>query len=190
MRSLDFGTNLRKQDPSTKQMMRCVAALFIILFLVLGLSVPFSRANSLLFGPNSNFSYVKETLFLSNNTLVPGNAPSSSMMVGRNSNPEIHDASNPLSNTLGVGNSPFGIAYDPSNGNLYVANFEPGTVSVINGTTNSVVSTINVNMVISPWETAYNPSNGYVYVTDTEDGNCVRDKRSEQHASHNHYCGQ
>ncbi len=46
--------------------------------------------------------------------------------------------------TIRVGNAPNGIAFDPLNGNLYVANFETGTVSVINGTTNSVIATVKL----------------------------------------------
>ena len=134
------------------------------------MNVPFSRATSLLGGQNSDTSYVKDTLFLSNDSLVPGNVvPTNSMDT---SNPAIQGASNPLSSKVSVGNSPNGITYDPANGNLYVADFNPATVSVINGTTNTLESTINTKQVApAPWDVAYNPSNGYIYVTEVENSN-------------------
>ena len=84
--------------------------------------------------------------------------------------PQIISADVSTTSTIQVGNGPNGIAFDPLNGNLYLANYETGTVSVINGTTNSVVATVNLNIPRSPWEVAVNPSNGYVYVTDTDSG--------------------
>ena len=48
-----------------------------------------------------------------------------------------------------------GIAFNPSNGNLYaVANHHPNPVSVINGTTNTVIDTIPVG--INPVGVAFN----------------------------------
>jgi YVTN family beta-propeller protein len=72
--------------------------------------------------------------------------------------------------SLTVGGVPNGIVLDPSNGNLYVANFGPGTLSVINGSTNSVSATINLNYSVSPWDVGYNPFNGFVYVSETKSG--------------------
>jgi len=71
---------------------------------------------------------------------------------------------------VAVGNGPYGIVYNPSNGNLYVANFEPGTVSVISGRNNSVLANVNLGFPRSPWDAAYDPYNGYVYISDTYDG--------------------
>ncbi|MCI4349625.1 MAG: YncE family protein, partial [Thermoplasmata archaeon] len=68
--------------------------------------------------------------------------------------------------TVGVGNDPFGIAFDPANGYLYSANLGGGTVSVVNRTT--VVASISVGG--DPFSVAYNPLNGYIYVTDSLDG--------------------
>ena len=62
-----------------------------------------------------------------------------------------------------VGSNPEGIAYDPSNGYIYVADHGSDTVSVINGTT--VIATIPVGPVSGPTGVAYDPSNGYIYVT-------------------------
>ena len=52
----------------------------------------------------------------------------------------------PPVSTIRVGDGPYGIAFDPLNGNLYVANYESGTVSVISGANNSVVATVNLNI--------------------------------------------
>jgi len=64
-----------------------------------------------------------------------------------------------------------GVAYDPSNGYVYVANYGSNNVSVINGSTNKVIASIGVGVAsfdvgVWPWGVAYDPSNGYVYVTD------------------------
>src|ERR1700730_10442109 len=72
--------------------------------------------------------------------------------------------------TIPVGDGPHGIVFDPLNGCLYVTNFEAGTISVINGSTNSVVATIDLHLRASPWEVAFNPNNGHIYVTDTYSG--------------------
>ena len=65
--------------------------------------------------------------------------------------------------TVPVGNDPFGVAINPANGLVYVANSDSGTVSVINPATNTVVATIPVGD--SPVGVAINPTNGLVYVT-------------------------
>ena len=43
-----------------------------------------------------------------------------------------------------VGLAPDWVAYDPSNGYIYVANYGSDTVSVINGANNTVIATIPV----------------------------------------------
>jgi YVTN family beta-propeller protein len=77
--------------------------------------------------------------------------------------------------TITVGQGPQSIAYDPSNGEIYVANFgtpppfNSGTpansVTVINGLTNNVIATIYVGL--GPSGVAYNPENGHVYVANS-----------------------
>ena len=68
--------------------------------------------------------------------------------------------------TISVGIFPFGIAYNPSNNNIYVANAASSTVSVISGSTNSVIATILVGRV--PYFLVYVPSNNQIYVTNAE----------------------
>jgi len=101
-------------------------------------------------GQKNPGGYVKYTLDLINNTLINGNF-------------------------VNTGNAlePWSIAYDPSNGYIYVADAGSGTVSVINGKTNTVIATIRVGS--EPWGVAYNgvaydPSNGYIYVTNWYSG--------------------
>ena len=64
--------------------------------------------------------------------------------------------------TVRVGSGPAGLAFNPSNNDIYVANFNDDTVSVISGT--SVVGTIRVGG--NPYEFAFNPSNNYMYEAD------------------------
>ena len=62
-----------------------------------------------------------------------------------------------------VGNGPFGVAINPTNGLVYVTNPDSGTVSVIDPATNTVVATIPVGQFPRP--IAVNPTNGLAYVT-------------------------
>lgn len=70
---------------------------------------------------------------------------------------------------VAAGNSPLGIAYDSANGDLYVANQGSANVSVISGSTNTVVATIPVDW--GPYGVAYDSANGLVYVA-TCGNNC------------------
>ncbi|MGA1975344.1 MAG: beta-propeller fold lactonase family protein [Conexivisphaerales archaeon] len=65
--------------------------------------------------------------------------------------------------TVTVGDQPHSVAYDPSNGYLYVANFGPNTVSVIDGATNKVVGSA-IAVGVEPIGIAYDPADGYLYV--------------------------
>ncbi|WP_410545832.1 beta-propeller fold lactonase family protein, partial [Acidianus sp.] len=135
-----------------------------ILFLASGL--PFTANGSQNSCQNNPGGYVKYTLDLVNNTLINGN----------------------FVNT-GNGLGPWGIAYDPSNGYIYVADHFSDTVSVINGATNTVIANIpvgrwpvinglastctrieNIFALSKPVGVAYDPSNGYIYVTDCNSG--------------------
>jgi YVTN family beta-propeller protein len=66
---------------------------------------------------------------------------------------------------LFVGNSPSGIAVDAGNGNVYISNEDvPGTVTVVSGTTDSVIGMLTVT--IDPMFLAYDSANGDIYVPD------------------------
>jgi YVTN family beta-propeller protein len=64
--------------------------------------------------------------------------------------------------TIRVGNYPLGIAFNPRNGYLYVANVSDDTVSIIDGTTNTAVDAIRVGS--SPRGVTYDPRTGNMYV--------------------------
>ena len=73
-----------------------------------------------------------------------------------------------ISQSIKVGEAPQNMNYNPSNGNMYVANFNSGDISVIDSATNKVISTIQVGS--SPNALEYNPSNGNMYVANSESG--------------------
>ena len=71
----------------------------------------------------------------------------------------------------GLGNAPFGIAYDSVNERIYVTNSDDNTVSVIDITTNTVIDTIPIG--IEPFDIAYSPYNQRMYVTNGGDRTCL-----------------
>jgi len=72
--------------------------------------------------------------------------------------------------TYFVGNHPAGIAFDPSNGDMYVANNADGTVSVID--TNAFLSPAVLPLHVGNYPTgvAFASSNNEIYVTNDGDG--------------------
>ena len=63
---------------------------------------------------------------------------------------------------ISVGTSPKDAAFDNLNGYVYVTNYGSNSVSIINGTTNTVIKNISVGT--SPRGAAFDNLNGYVYV--------------------------
>jgi YVTN family beta-propeller protein len=74
--------------------------------------------------------------------------------------PVKYSPSNTVIANISVGLWPVAVAYDPSNGYVYVANAWSNNVSVINGGTNKVIASIAVGS--NPVGVAYDSSNGYV----------------------------
>ena len=70
---------------------------------------------------------------------------------------------------LSLFHSPFGAAFDSTNGYVYATNFLSNNVSVINGTTNTVIKNISVGS--HPQGAAFDSSNGYIYVTNSGSNN-------------------
>ena len=76
-------------------------------------------------------------------------------------------AATAASPTISVGNSPYGVAVNPSTNTVYVANYADNSVSVINGSTNTVTATVSVGSI--PSAVAVNPSTNTVYVANYAD---------------------
>ena len=65
--------------------------------------------------------------------------------------------------TIPVGIGPNGIDYNSNSGQTYVANSISGTISVIDGLSNTVTQTIS--LATSPNAVTYNSNNNNIYVT-------------------------
>lgn len=70
-----------------------------------------------------------------------------------------------LSLSIGKGAAPDGVAIDPTDHTVYVANFLAGTVSVVNELTLSVVTTVEVGTGTGPFGVAVDPTTHEVFVT-------------------------
>ena len=78
--------------------------------------------------------------------------------------PFAHPADPSLVATVNVGGEPSGVVYDSGMGEIFVANFNSSTVSVISDSTNTVTSTISVGP--EPQQLAYDSALGEVFVTE------------------------
>ena len=79
---------------------------------------------------------------------------------------EVSTATDAVVATVQVQDGPGGIAVSPDGKTLYVANFDSGTISVIDTATNTVVSTINAPGGDEPWGLAVSPAGDRLYVTE------------------------
>ena len=68
-------------------------------------------------------------------------------------------------------NEPYGIAYDSSNGHVYVANSGSNTLAVVNTSTNRVTQQIPIGQNSQPLLLLYNAYNKYLYAYDRGTGN-------------------
>src|SRR4029079_10197788 len=68
--------------------------------------------------------------------------------------------------TIPLGDLPQGIAFNPNNGDMYVANHDSNTVSVIDGKTNAVIGS-PIPVGDRPVGIAFNEDNGDMYVTNS-----------------------
>jgi YVTN family beta-propeller protein len=57
-------------------------------------------------------------------------------------------STNTVIDTIDVGKYPISIKFNPSNNNIYVANFNSTLVSVIDSSTNTVVDTVEPQIII------------------------------------------
>ncbi len=138
--------------------------------------------------------YVKNTLFLANNTLVSGNSNPSPNGVGLQSviyvpsNNELYattlNTQGPGSNsviyvlngttgkvidTIEAGQATQSLTFDPSNGHIYAINRDSDSVSIINTSTNEVTGSVKVGYY--PMYAAYDNATGNLYVSNSFDNN-------------------
>jgi len=69
---------------------------------------------------------------------------------------------NLMVNNIHVNDTPTGVAFDSANGYTYITNAELGTVSVIDGSTNTVIKNIHVGS--HPRGIAFDSDKGNLYV--------------------------
>ena len=69
-----------------------------------------------------------------------------------------------IGNPIPVGSGPYKDTFDPDNGDIYVANTFSNSVSVINGSTNTVDKNITVHSGQTPRDLAYDPADRKMFV--------------------------
>lgn len=77
-------------------------------------------------------------------------------------------SANTVVDSVKDGDTPVGLAFNPSNKDMYVANQQSDSVSAIDSSSNKVVDTVPVGTF--PVDLAFNPSNNDMYVTDQNSG--------------------
>ena len=171
--------------PSNTLMNRGNVKAVLTLALTLVSLLPLLSLSTLTVSESGNpAGYVKYTLVLYNNTLLPGNVavegegypsaiaynPSNGYLyvLSLNSVFVVDPASDRVIERIPLNMAgslePTSIAYDPSNGYIYVA-VNVSSVLVINPATKEVVSEVPVRGEI--WQMVYDPSNGYIYAAVT-----------------------
>ena len=65
---------------------------------------------------------------------------------------------------------PDGVAVNPNTNRIYVANYQANSVSVIDGTSNSVIANITAGIGVGPDGVAVNPSTNRIYVANNGNG--------------------
>ncbi len=71
---------------------------------------------------------------------------------------------------INVGNTPLGISYDPVFQRMYIANSQPGTVSILDTQTNTMITGSPISIGNGPERIAYDPANRARYVANFDDG--------------------
>jgi YVTN family beta-propeller protein len=101
---------------------------------------------------------VTGTIYLSDaSTLIP-HVNNSVILIGNNV-------------TIPVGTEPAGIAVNATTNKTYVANNGSNDITVIDGTTNSVVATITDPNAVAPVAVAVNPATNTIYVANSQSNN-------------------
>jgi YVTN family beta-propeller protein len=75
----------------------------------------------------------------------------------------VNTTTDRVSESIPVGSNPNGIIYDPQSDEIFVANTDSSTVSVISTATNTLVANVSVDP--TPWALAWDNASNIVYVT-------------------------
>lgn len=166
-------------------------AFLLVSILIVSIFIPFVYRGASAFNTKPEFmpmvsgqngmaavTYVKDTFFLSNDTLLPGNYSPLSGSLGpfqvavnkangyiyvtnrlNNTVSVINSATYNVIKTIQVGTAPTGIDYNSTTGDVYVANYGSDNISIISGATNTVSGTFSVGT--NPDAVLYDP-NGYI----------------------------
>jgi hypothetical protein len=121
-------------------------------------------------------------------SLALSSGPADLATRGQNSSPNIPSKSTPHlvggpanaaprpatagSFSVSTGNDPSGMAYDPNNQELYVANHGKFNISVINVSTRSLVSTVSMPGFADPIGLVYDAALNEILITNTSTGSC------------------
>ncbi|MCW6167791.1 MAG: hypothetical protein LVQ64_05015 [Thermoplasmatales archaeon] len=80
---------------------------------------------------------------------------------GSNEVDVIDATTNEVVGYIGVGAQPEGVAYDPSTGDIYVANSQSDNLTVIDGLTNAVLDP-SIPTGLHPFAIAFDPQDGSI----------------------------
>jgi YVTN family beta-propeller protein len=148
-------------------------------------TIPLNNVGALAYNPSNHNVYVSgwQTIWIidsSTNKVTGQFGGVSGFNLAFDSNKSYLYASDDYANTVTVVNTlsgkvvmsvpvcqwcdPSGMAFNPGNGRIYLANFGMGRVSVISDTTNKIVATITVGS--NPFGALYDPLNQKVYISD------------------------
>ena len=177
-----------KRRKSTNAALKLAVVLLVSTILLSGTSLFIDNSSGMEYRPFQTAvnattpGYVVKTLVLFNNTVLKGNAqtstngsvspfgiaydPANGYLYVTDFNSSKVAVVNPVSDRViawtEVGENPIAVAYDPSDRNMYVANYGSGNVSVINSSTNAVIESIPAGT--GPHSLAYDPGTGNMYV--------------------------
>ena len=91
-----------------------------------------------------------------------------SVIAGSTCNATTQSGCTTIPPTIAVGSGPEGVVVNPTTDTIYVANNGSNSLSVIDGSTGTVSTTVTTNMEVAPIGVALSPSGGQILVTGTD----------------------